>query len=282
MKNIRNIALVGASGAGKTSLAEQMLNNAKATTRIGKVEDGNTVMDFSAEEIEKGMSMSLSMAHLNWKKNKINLIDTPGYADFCGEQIAAAAVVENLLFVINATSGYEVGLEQALELHAERKNAKAIVVNRMDNEHADFNKTLELIRENSEINPVPVIIPIGAEHKFRGVVDIIKGKAFIDGKPADIPAEMSEAVEEAKMNLMEAVAETDDALLEQFFEAGELTDAQLTSGLRKSIAEGAVIPVFTASATENIAVDQLLDAIVEYLPSPADKNVLDVLQDEEV
>jgi len=186
--------------------------------------------------------MSLSLAHLNWKKNKINLIDTPGYADFCGDQIAAATAAENLLFVVNATSGFEVGLEQALELHADRSNAKAIVVNRMDNENADFNKTLELIRENTEINPTPLLIPIGAEHQFKGVVDIVKGKAFIDGAEADIPADMADLVEEAKMTLMESVAESDDALLEKFFEEGELSNEELAIGLKNAIAEGKVIP----------------------------------------
>jgi elongation factor G len=281
MKNIRNIALVGASGSGKTSLSEQLLNNAKATTRIGKVEDGNTVMDYSAEEIEKGMSMSLSLAHLNWKKKKINLIDTPGYADFCGDQIAAATVAENLLFVVNATSGFEVGLEQALELHSDRSNAKAIVVNRMDNENADYNKTLEMIRENTEINPVPLIIPIGAEHQFKGVIDIVKGKAYIDGTETDIPADMIDLVEELKMSLMESVAESDDALLEKFFEEGELSGEELAKGLKFAIAEGKIIPVFACSATHNIGVNELLDAIVEYLPSPNDKNKFEVLKNDE-
>ena len=281
MENIRNIALIGASGAGKTSLAEQMLYNAKATTRIGKVEDGSTVMDFNAEEIEKGMSMSLALASLTWKKNKINILDTPGYADFCGEQIAASIVAENLLFVIDATSGFEVGLEQALELHAERNNAKAIVVNKMDHEGADFNKIIELIRENSNINPAPVMIPIGTEKEFKGVVDIVKGKAFIDGQVSDIPADMAEIVEQARISLMEVVAETRDELLEKFFEKGELSDAELVSGLNKAIADGVVIPVFVSSASNNIAVNELLDAIVEYLPSPADKSTLEIIDGNE-
>jgi len=281
MENIRNIALVGASGAGKTSLAEQMLNNAKATTRIGKVEDGNTVMDFSAEEIEKGMSMSLSLANLNWNKIKVNLIDTPGYADFCGEQIAASIAAENLLFVLNATAGYEVGLEQSLELHEERNNAKAIVINRMDNENADYNKTLELIRENTELNPAPVLIPIGAEQTFKGVINIVTGKAYIDGVATDIPADMVDVAAEAKAALMEVVAESNDALLEKFFEDGELSDADLITGLKKSIAAGLVIPVFACSATQNIAVNELLDAIVEYLPSPAEKNTLTIIDNDE-
>ena len=272
MKDIRNIALVGASGAGKTSLVEQMLFNMKSITRVGKVEDGNTVMDFNDEEIEKGMSLSLSVANFNWKDTKINILDAPGFADFANEQISASTVVETLLFVINASAGFEVSFEQSLELLENRDVTKAIIVNRMDNEGADFYKTLESIKENSDITPIPVLIPIGSEHKFSGIIDLIKGKAFIEGKSADIPADMKDIVEENKMILMEAVAESDDELLEKYFEAGELTDDELLSGAKEAIKKGLIVPAFSCSATHNIAVNELLEAIIEYLPSPADKN----------
>ncbi len=281
MKNIRNIALVGSSGAGKTSLAEQMLFNSKATTRVGKVDDGNTVMDFSAEEIEKGMSMTLGVANFNWKNTKVNILDTPGYVDFSGEQIAAATAVENLLFVVNAAGGFEVGLEQSIELLEDKKLAKAIIVNRMDNEGADYNKALELIKENTNMVPVPVFLPIGSEHKFNGVVDIVQGKAFIDGKVADIPADMADLVEESRMSLMESVAESDDDLLEKYFEAGELTDEELSKGIKSAIIAGTVIPAFVCSATQNIAVEEVLNAIVEYLPSPAEMNEIVVMDGDE-
>ena len=278
MKNIRNIVLVGASGAGKTSLAEQMLFNSKATTRVGKIDDGNTVMDFNAEEIEKGMSMTLGVANFNWKNTKINILDTPGYVDFSGEQLSAATAVENVIFVVNATAGFEVGLEQSIELLDDKDLAKSIIVNRMDNEGADFKKALELIKENSNIIPVPILIPIGNEQNFKGVVDIVKGKAFIDGNTVDIPAEMTDIVEENRMALMESVAESDDDLLEKYFEAGELTDEELSSGIKSAIQAGSVVPVFACSATNNIAVNDVLDAIGDYLPSPADKNI-SVLED---
>jgi elongation factor G len=277
MNNIRNIALVGASGAGKTSLVEQMLFNSKVINRVGKVEDGNTVMDFGAEEIEKGMSMTLGISGLTRKNNRINIIDTPGYADFAGEQISASKAVETLLFVANVSAGFEVSFEQSLELLNETKLAKGIILNRMDNEGADFTKALELIKENTDINPVPVFLPVGSEHRFSGVVDIVKNKAFIEGKEADIPADMADLVEESRMALMEAVAESDDDLLEKYFEEGELTDAELSSGIKTAIIKGSLYPVFPCAATKNVAVNELLDAIIEYLPSPADMNEITVL-----
>ncbi|OQX71585.1 MAG: elongation factor G [Candidatus Cloacimonas sp. 4484_275] len=281
MTSIRNIALVGASGAGKTSLAEQMLFNAKATTRVGKVDEGNTVMDFNAEEIEKGMSLNLGIAHLEWNKTKINIIDAPGYPDFVSEQIAASTAVETLLIVANAAAGYEVTLEQSIELFENKKIAKAILVNKLDNEGADYKKALDAIRENSNINPVPIMIPIGSEHRFEGVVDIVKGKAFIKGKPADIPDDLKDFVAESRLALMESVAESDDELLEKYFEVGELTDEEIRKGIKIGIANGTVIPAFATSATHNVAVDELMNAIVDYLPSPADLNEIEVLKNNE-
>jgi len=276
MKDIRNIAFVGASGAGKTSLIEQMLFNAKATTRAGKIEDGNTVMDFSAEEIEKGISMVLGVGNFQWKNQKINILDAPGSSDFTSEEISASIAVENLMFVVNAAAGFEVTLEHSIENLAKYDKTKSIIVNRMDNEGADFFKTLEAIRENSNLNPVPILVPIGNEHRFEGVVDIIKGKAFIGGKSADVPADMADSIEESRMNLMEAVAESDDELLEKYFEAGELSNEDLSSGIKKAIMSGKVIPAFACSATSNIAVDEVMSAMIEYLPSAQEKNDLTI------
>jgi len=278
MKHIRNIALVGATGSGKTSLVEQMLFNAKAISRLGKIEDGNTVMDFNQEEIDKGMSMTLAIANLEWKNNKINLIDTPGYADFAGDQLFATKAVETICWVANGAAGFEVSLEQSIEMLSDFDVAKAIIVNRLDNEGADLTKCLDLIRENSELNPVVLYLPIGAESKFEGIVDIVKSKAMIGGKEVAVPASMTEQLEESKLALMEAVAETDDALLENYFEEGELNDQQLIAGLKAAIASNKLLPVFTCSATHNIAVDALLNGICEYLPSPADRNQIPVLE----
>ncbi|MCD4828149.1 MAG: elongation factor G [Candidatus Cloacimonetes bacterium] len=279
MANIRNVALLGSSGSGKTTLVEHILHNAGEINRVGKVEDGNTTMDFEPDEIEKTMSIALAMAHFDHKDKRVNLIDTPGYPEFIGEQIVGIEAVETALITINAAGSFDIGLEQPLEMLAQHEMAKAIVVNRMDNEHADFAKALEMIEENSDIVPAPLYIPIGRESSFRGIVNLAKGIALIDGKPADIPAEMADEVEEYRMKLMEAVAETDDALLEKYFEEGELTAEELTKGLKSGILAGKLVPVFACSAARNIGVTALMDAIAEYMPSPADRPKVKVVED---
>ncbi|MDA3813023.1 MAG: elongation factor G [Candidatus Cloacimonetes bacterium] len=281
METIRNIALVGAIGAGKTSLVEQMLYNSKTTTRIGKIEDGTTVMDFNPEEIERKSSVSLGIANLTWKKNKINILDAPGLVDFSSEQISASIAVETILFVVNGASEFDVSLEKSIELLADRPVVKGFIINRIDNEGADFNKTIERIRENSDFNPTPILIPIGSEHKFEGVIDIAQGKAFKNGKEIDIPANMVDQVEVSKMELMEAVAESNDALLEKYFEVGELTKEEMTLGLKNAIIQGKLMPAFATSATHDIGVNDLMDAIVEYLPSPADRNEILAIENKE-
>ncbi|MCF7858973.1 MAG: elongation factor G [Candidatus Cloacimonetes bacterium] len=281
MKNIRNIALVGAIGAGKTSLVEQMLFNSKTTNRIGKVDDGTTVMDYSPEEIERKSSVSLSIANFIWKKNKINIIDAPGLADFSSEQISAALAAETILFVANSASEFDVTLEKSIELLYDRPVVKGFIINRLDNEGSDFYKTIERIKENTDFSPTPILIPIGNEHKFEGVIDIAKGKALKNGKEIEIPESMKEQVEAAKMELMEAVAESDDKLLEKYFDAGELSVEEMASGLKNAIIKGKFTPAFASSATHDIGVTDLMDAIVEYLPSPSDRNELEVLEGEE-
>ncbi|MBW6515085.1 MAG: elongation factor G [Candidatus Cloacimonetes bacterium] len=279
MKQIRNIAFVGASGAGKTTLAEHLLFQAKATSRIGRVEEGNTVMDFDPEEINKGMSLTLSIAHFTWKNHKINLIDTPGTADFIGEQISGATAADSVAIVANAAGGFEVGLEQTLEQLSDRKNlSTVIIVNRMDNEHADFEKTLELIKENLGITPIPVVIPIGKENTFEGVIDLVKNKAYIKGSYVEIPDNMKDNASTAKLQLLEAIAETDEALLDKYLESSALSDQEIQDGLRKGLAQGQLIPAFCCSAGTEIGIIPLLDSFVDYLPSPADKDKIVALE----
>ena len=279
MKNIRNIAFVGSSNSGKTSLIEQVLFNAKMISRVGKINDGNTTLDFDADEIERKMSLATSVAYIDWKDYRINLVDSPGYSDFVGDQIAVAQAVETVMIVTNATAGFEVGLEKSIELLEGKAVTKAILVNKMDLENADYFKVLETLKENAGINAAPVLIPIGKESSFTGVIDVVKGKAYIDGKLADIPAGSNDDYENAKGILMEAVAETDEELLDKFLESMELSEEDLQKGLQKALGEGTLIPAFCCSATTSVGVGALIESIIEYLPSPETKKNTIVLKD---
>jgi len=278
MKKIRNLLLLGASGAGKTSLAEQIFFLNKAVNRLGKIDDGNTVMDFDPEETAKKMSLGLSIGFINHNDHKINLLDAPGNPDFIGDAIVAVSAVENAVVVANAAGGFEVGLELALEQIEGKKVGKVIVVNRMDNEHADYDKTLEAIHENLGLNPVKLHIPIGKEGGFEGVVDIISQKAIRPSGISDVPANMTDAVEDARLHLMEAVAETDEELLNEFLENMELPMEKLIPGLKKAIAKGELAPAFACSAGTGVGVMAFIDGVINYLPSPADIDEMEVIE----
>lgn len=280
MKKLRNLMLMGSSGAGKTTLAEQIFFLSKSTNRLGKVDEGNTVMDFDPEEIAKKMSLGLSIGYANYNDHKINILDVPGYPDFVGDAIAAIPAVENVIVVANATGGFEVGLELALEQLEGKDKATIILVNRMDNEHADYDKTLEAIHENTGINPVKVFLPIGKEGSFEGVVDVIRQKAIKSGVESEVPANMTDAVEEARLHLMEAVAETSEELLNEFLENMELPSDKLIAGLRKAIATGEVVPAFVCSAGTGVGVLAFMQGVIDYLPSPEDCNELELIEDE--
>jgi elongation factor G len=280
MKKLRNLLFLGASGAGKTTLAEQIFFQSGAITRIGKIDEGNTQLDFDTEEITKKMSLGLSIGFTNWNDHRINILDVPGYPDFIGDSIAALPAVETAVIVANAAGGFEVGLELAMENLEHKHVGKAILVNRMDNEHADFEKTLEQIHENTGVIPVPIYLPIGKENTFEGVVDIIRQKAFIHDKEAEVPADMKDHVTEARAKIMEAVAETDENLLNSYLENGELTEAEIMSGLKKAIGNGDLIPAFACSAGTGVAVKAFMDAVVNYFPSPEDRKEIIVFDND--
>lgn len=281
MKKIRNLLFIGASGAGKTILAEQIFHLTHSTTRMGKIDEGNTVMDFDPEEAAKKMSLGLSIGFVNHKDHKINILDAPGSPDFIGDAIVAIPAVENALIVANAAGGFEVGMELAIEQIEHRKMGKVILVNRMDNEHADYDKTLEAIAENTGIKPIKLHIPIGKEGSFEGVVDVIRQKAIRPAGEAEVPANLADAVEEARMHLMEAVAETDEELLNEFLENMELPEDKLITGLKKGIATGEVSPAFVCSAGTGVGVLAFLDGVINYLPSPFEASEIEVLANDE-
>ncbi len=276
IENIRNFGLFGHGGVGKTSLAEAVIYTAGATSRRGKPDEGTTVADFTDEEIARKISISAALLHCEWKGKKINIVDTPGYADFIGEVYGALRVIDMAVILLSASAGIEVGTEQLYELVDERQLPRAFVVNKMDKEHANFPKCVDDIREVFSNRAVAIMLPIGDAAEFSGIVDIVRNKAYTyddkgKAKATDIPGDMQGVVEDGRASLMEAAAESDDALMEKFFDAGELTDEEIVAGLRKGIADGIIYPIMPASAGKNMGVSTVLDFVAEYFPSPQDR-----------
>jgi elongation factor G len=269
-EQLRSVILLGHGSAGKTSLAEAMLFSAGVISRMGKVEDGTTVSDSDEEEIRRHISLNLTLLPCEWEKYKINLLDTPGYLDFVGEVISGLSVADAGIVVVDAVAGVEVGTELVWQ-HANNRNLSRLVfINKMDRENANIERTLESLREKLGGNFVPLQIPIGEQAGFEGVVDLVQKKAYVGDKQqlAEVPAEMSDAVEEARTALIEAVAECDDDLIVKYLDGEELTDAEIAGGLKIGIAQGKIIPVLCGSASRNIGVKALLHTIIRDLPAP--------------
>jgi len=270
---IRNIVFVGHQSSGKTILGEAMLFIAGVTSRIGNIEDGNTVFDSAPDEIERQISINAGLAWLEHNKTKINILDTPGYEDFVGEVISSIVVTEGGVVVISADSGIEVGTEKTWKYLDTKGLPRIVCVNKMDKEHADFDKCVADAQSYLGAKVMPLTLPIGQGDSFKGVVDLLKNKTFIysgGGKSAeeDVPADMEGVVGEWRQKLMDFAAESDDSLLEKFFESGELSDEELARGLSAGCMSGTFVPLVAVSATGNIGVRQLMDTIVTMLPSP--------------
>ncbi len=269
---IRNIALVGHGGTGKTSLAEAMLYNTGATKRLGKVDDGNTVSDYLPEEIKKKITISTSLIPLEYKDCKINVLDTPGYADFYFEVTGALRAVDSMLMMFVATAGVEVQTQIIWDENPDKP--KIAFINKMDRENADFFKVLNEMKSTFSENIVPIQLPIGAEDSFRGVVDLVRMKALIfeagTGKMTveDIPADMMDDVESYKMELIEAAAEANDELLTKYLEGEELSDSEILAGIKEAASSGSAVFVFCGSALTNKAIQPLMDFMVECSPTP--------------
>ena len=272
---IRNVGVVGHGGVGKTSLVEAMLFGAKVTNRLGQVDDGTSLSDYTEDEIERKISIGASLLHLEWKNHKINIVDMPGYQDFIGEVVGGLRVTETAIIMLSAQSGVEVGTEQVWNITENYKLARIFFINRMDKEHASFENVVKQAKESFGQKVVPIQIPMGEGPDFKGMVDLIKMKALSfdkDGKSKEdkIPPELEVKAKEYQEKLIEAVAETDDALLEKFFDKGELSGEEIKAGLRKGIAEKSIYPIVCGSALGNMGVTALLDLLVAYLPSPSD------------
>jgi elongation factor G len=275
-ENIRNIVLVGHGGAGKTSLAEALLFRTGATTRMGKVTEGNTVTDFDDEEHRRGISVSTALAPVEWSDHKVNVLDAPGYADFIGEMRSAMRVADLAVFVVSGVEGLEVQTQVAWNYAEELRLPRIIFVNKLDRENSSFRRTLEQMRDAWGLGVAPLSLPLGREHDFKGVISVIDEQAFEyddSGKPTerDVPEDRQARVNEVRTNLFDSVAETDDALLERYLEAGELSRDEIIKALHDGLSSASMFPVMVGAATKLIGVDRLLDAIVSAGPSPLDR-----------
>ncbi len=273
---IRNVLLVGHGGAGKTTLLEAMLFASGALTRMGKVEDGNTASDFEPEETKKGISVSLAMAPVEWNGVKINVLDAPGYADFVGDVRSAIRAVDAVLLVVSAVDGVEVQTEVGWELAVEAGLPRAILINKLDRERASFERTLDELVRAFGTQVAPLELPLGEEHDFEGVADLLGRKAYrYDGSAAAIegewPDDLSGKADPYREKLMEAVAESDDTLIEKYLEEGELSEDEVVHGVKKGFAEARIAPVLCAAAARPIGVDRILQFIADEFPSPADR-----------
>ncbi|UCH35409.1 MAG: elongation factor G [Armatimonadota bacterium] len=285
IENIRNVGIIGHGGSGKTSLAEALLFAAGIIDRLGSVDAGTTVSDSDPDEIERNISITSALLPHEWREHKINLLDTPGYADFIGEVISSLRVADAAIMVVDAVAGVEVQTERYWQMAASRGLVSLIVVNKMDKEGADFASAVESARDRLGCNVIPLYVPIGSAQNFRGVIDVLSEQAVVysGGKASReaVPADMADDAAAAREQLMEAAAETDDALTEKYLEQGSLTTEETRNGLRAAVIAGNAVPAIPAAATARIAVDVVADAVVSYLPDPTQSPPLTAAQGEE-
>jgi elongation factor G len=273
---IRNVVLLSHQGAGKTSLAESMLFTSGAIQRLGSVADGTTASDYDPLEIERHMGVNLSLLPAQWQRMKLNIIDTPGYADFVGEARSGLRVTEGAIIVICAASGVEVGTEQMWS-DAEKGNLpRLIFVNKMDRDNADFLATLKGIQANLSPKCLPLQLPIGSQKDFQGVVDLVTMKAYIgaDSQEAEIPSALREQAEASRERLIETAVEINDELINKYLEGEAINNEEIFAAIRKSIIAGRLVPVFAGSALKGVGSQQLLDGICSYLPSPEENGAI--------
>jgi len=276
---VRTFAIVGHGDSGKTSLTEAMLYDSNMITRLGKIEQGNTVSDYDPKEIKKGITINSSLAYLDWKDSTFNILDTPGYLDFIIDTKSSLQVVDSALIVVCGVSGVEVQTEKVWEYAEEFNLPRLFFINKMDRERADFERTSQMIKENFGQNAVPFQLPIGSEESFKGVIDLLKMKAYYfksdpesknQVEEKEIPDELKEKTNELRQKMIEAVAEFNDEILMKYLEGEELTQEEILSCLKGGMIEKKVFPVLCGSATKNIGIELLLDFIKNYCPSPVD------------
>lgn len=273
-KNLRNVGIVGHSGAGKTTLTESVLFYTKTIDRAGKVDDGSTISDYDSEEKKRRISVSTAIAPCQWEGVKINLVDMPGYFDFIGEMIEGLRAVDLALITVCGVSGIQVGTEKAWDYVNKNKMPRAFFINKLDRENSSFEKVLGALKDEFGISVVPIQYPIGSEADFKGVVNVISRKARIYNlktntmEETSVPAELSDKIDECKNMIMEAVAETDEVLLDKYFSEGELSDEEIYQGLINGASKGEIAPVMCGSALNGIGIETLVEDIIECFPSP--------------
>ena len=272
--DIKNLAIVGHSSVGKTTLGEAILFNAKETTRLNRVNEKNSVLDFNDEEMNRSITVALKLATLKWNNKTINFLDTPGFPDFYGEVVSASKVTESFMIVVDSQAGVDLGTEKAWDLVNKENLAVMFVVNKMTRENIEIDKIINDIKESLSDKATLIQLPLGIGPDFKGIIDIVTGKAFEykDGiaKETAVPADMNERVETMRTELIEKIAESDESLMEKFFEES-LSDDDITKGFNTAIKAGNIYPICFADAHENIGTDKIMDVISNYLPSAADK-----------
>ncbi len=280
-EHIRNVALISHVGSGKTSLIDAALYDSGVVTRQGKVDEGSSVADYDPDELKRSMTLNAKVLPVEWKNTKINFIDTPGYADFMGEVKAGLRVADAALVVVTAEKGVEVGTELTWQYADERNLPRMVLINKLDRENTSFDQALESLRKRFGLKVVPLQLPIGEQAGFKGVVDLVsqKGYTFEGGNKVQevpIPADLKDKISSYREQLIESAVESDDTVMEKFLEGEELSDEEILSVIKMGTRSGQLIPVLCASASKNIGVQALLDAIVDYMPSAADSVPVDV------
>jgi len=275
LDNIHNVVLLSHGGAGKTSLSEAILFNAGVISRLGKVDDGSSTSDYDPDEMKRRISINLSILPCQWRDNKINVLDAPGYTDFIGEVKAGMRVSEGAVIVVCAASGVEVGTEMVWGYCEEAKMPRLIYINKMDRENADFSKVVEEIKAKLSPRCLPLQVAIGAHTGFQGIVDLLTMKAYTGSptKEAEVPAAVKAQADSLREKLVEAIAEVDDALIEKYLGGEEISLEELTRTLRQAVVSGRIVPVLAGSALQNVAVNRLMDAVCDYLPLPKEQKV---------
>ncbi|HRI89075.1 MAG TPA: elongation factor G [Candidatus Hydrogenedentes bacterium] len=261
---VRNVGILGHGGTGKTTLIEHVLHAAGKTNRMGRVQDGNTVCDYLEEEIQRKQTISMKLAHVDWDGIRIHMVDHPGYADFLGEVAASVPVLDNIIVMVDASTGVQVGTDNAMAYADKYQTPRAIFVNKLDRENVDFDAVVESLRKTYGNQCVPLVIPIGKGESLKGAVNILTGDT----------SAVADEVAELKSEMTDAVAESDDALLEKFLETGELSHDEFDQGLHNGIKSGKIVPIIAGSVDKDVGVRELLDVISHAFPTPFERTVI--------